>query len=160
MVTLIIVILGGVAFLRLPVDLMPDISYPMLTVVTDYENTGPEIIEQLITRPIEQALSAVPGVEDILSTSQEGASQVRLAFTWGTDLEAATNDVRDRLERVIGRLPDEAERPRIFKFDYSAFPIVFLGVSGSMDPLYLRRIIDDQLSYRLERIPGVASVEV
>ncbi|MDR3200483.1 MAG: efflux RND transporter permease subunit, partial [Spirochaetales bacterium] len=160
MVTLIIVILGGVAFLRLPVDLMPDISYPMITVRTEYENTGPEIIEQLITRPIEQALSAVPGVEDILSTSQEGVSQVRLAFTWGTSLEEATNDVRDRLERVLGRLPDEAERPRIFKFDYSAFPILFLGISGSVDPLYLRKIIDDQLTYRLERIAGVASVEV
>jgi HAE1 family hydrophobic/amphiphilic exporter-1 len=160
MVTLIVVILGGVAFLRLPVDLMPDIDNPMITVRTEYENTGPEIIEQLITRPIEQALSAVPGVEDIISTSQEGVSQVRLAFTWSTNLEEATNDVRDRLERVIGRLPDEAERPRIFKFDYSAFPIVFLGVSGSVDPLYLRKIIDDQLTYRLERIPGVASVEV
>jgi HAE1 family hydrophobic/amphiphilic exporter-1 len=160
MVTLIVVILGGVAFLRLPVDLMPDINYPMITVRTEYENTGPEIIEQLITRPVEQALSAVPGVEDIISTSQEGVSQVRLAFTWGTNLEEATNDVRDRLERVVGRLPDEAERPRIFKFDYSAFPIIFLGVSGSVDPLYLRKIIDDQLTYRLERIPGVASVEV
>ncbi|MDR1316666.1 MAG: efflux RND transporter permease subunit [Spirochaetales bacterium] len=160
MVTLIVVILGGVAFLRLPVDLMPDIDYPMITVRTEYENTGPEIIEQLITRPIEQVLSAVPGVEDILSTSQEGVSQVRLAFTWGTNIEEATNDVRDRLERVLGRLPDEADRPRIFKFDYSAFPILFLGISGSVDPLYLRKMIDDQLAYRLERIAGVASVEV
>jgi HAE1 family hydrophobic/amphiphilic exporter-1 len=160
MITLIIIILGGVAFLRLPVDLMPDINYPMVTVRTEYENTGPEIIEQLITRPIEQVLSAVPGVEDILSTSQEGVSQVRLAFTWGTNLEEATNDVRDRLERVIGQLPDEADRPRIFKFDYSAFPILFLGISGSVDPLYLRKMIDDQLAYRLERIAGVASVEV
>ena len=96
MVTLIVVILGATAFLRLPVDLMPDISYPMLSISTSYANTGPEIIEQLITRPIEQALSAVPGVEDITSTSQEGASNVRLAFSWGTDLDAATNDVRDR----------------------------------------------------------------
>ena len=160
MVTLIVVILGATAFLRLPVDLMPDISYPMLSITTSYSNTGPEIIEQLITRPIEQALSAVPGVEDITSTSQEGTSNVRLAFSWGTDLDSATNDVRDRLDRIINRLPDGADRPRIFKFDYSAFPILFLGVYGSMDPLYLRRIIDDQLSYRLERVPGVASVDI
>jgi RND family efflux transporter MFP subunit len=160
MVTLIVVILGATAFLRLPVDLMPDISYPMLSISTRYANTGPEIIEQLITRPIEQALSAVPGVEDITSTIPEGASNVRLAFSWGTDLDAGDQRVRDRLDRVINRLPDEAERPRIFKFDYSAFPILFLGVYGSMDPLYLRRIIDDQISYRIERVPGVAAVEV
>ncbi len=160
MVTLIVVILGATAFVRLPVDLMPDISYPMLSVSTSYPNTGPEIIEQLITRPMEQALSAVPGVEDITSTSQEGASNVRLAFAWGTNLEEAANDVRDRLDRVIGRLPDGADRPRIFKFDYSAFPILFLGVYGSVDPLYLRKVIDDLISYRIERVPGVAAVEV
>jgi HAE1 family hydrophobic/amphiphilic exporter-1 len=160
MVTLIVVILGGTAFLRLPVDLMPDISYPMLSITTTYSNTGPEIMEQLITRPIEQALSAVPGVEDLTSTSSEGSSNVRLAFAWGTDLDAATNDVRDRLDRIINRLPTGSDRPRIFKFDYSAFPILFLGVYGSMDPLYLRKIIDDQLSYRLERVPGVASIDV
>ncbi len=160
MVTLIVALLGFSALLRLPVDLMPDISYPTLTVSTSYGNTSPEIVEQLITRPIEQALSALPGVEEISSTSSEGQSRVRLSFAWGTDLDAVTADVRDRLDRIISRLPEDADRPRIFKLDDSAAPILSLGVYGDIDPIYLRELIEDQVSYRLERVPGVASVEI
>jgi len=160
MVSLIVLILGITALLRLPVDLMPDISYPTISITTIYSNTGPELIEQLITKPIEQAVSAVPGVEDLYSTSSEGQSQVRITFSWGTDLDAASNDLRDRIDRIISRVPEDAERPRLFKFDYSAYPIVFLGAYGSMDPLYLRELIDEQISYRLERVPGVAAEEV
>ncbi|MBP7495147.1 MAG: efflux RND transporter permease subunit [Spirochaetales bacterium] len=160
MVTFIVSLLGFSALLRLPVDLMPDISYPTLTVSTSYGNTSPEIVEQLITRPIEQALSALPGVEEIFSTSSEGQSRVRLSFAWGTDLDAVTADVRDRLDRILNRLPEDVDRPQIFKIDDSAAPILSLGVYGDIDPIYLRELIEDQVSYRLERVPGVASVEI
>ncbi|MFQ3621301.1 MAG: efflux RND transporter permease subunit, partial [Spirochaetales bacterium] len=160
MVTLIVVLLGFNSFIRLPVDLMPDITYPTLTISTSYGNTSPEIMELLITRPIEQALSALPGVEEISSTSSEGQSSVRLSFSWGTDLDAIAADVRDRLDRIINRLPSDADRPRIFKFDAAAFPILFLGVSGDMDPLYLRELLEEQVTSRLERVPGVAAVEI
>jgi hydrophobic/amphiphilic exporter-1 (mainly G- bacteria), HAE1 family len=75
---------------------MPDITYPTLSVITSYENASPEEIEELVTRPIEEAMSAVPGVEEVSSVSREGNSRVRVTFTWGTDLDAAANDVRDR----------------------------------------------------------------
>ncbi|MFH0962620.1 MAG: efflux RND transporter permease subunit [Planctomycetota bacterium] len=160
MATLIIVILGAVSLMRLPVDLMPDITYPTLSISTTYENASPEEIEELVTRPIEEAMSAVPGVEEVSSVSSEGNSNVRVSFSWGTDLDAASNDIRDRLDRVIPRLPDEADRPSLRKFDLAAFPILILGASSQLDPLQMRRIIDDDVKYRIERVPGVAALDV
>ncbi|MBN2688669.1 MAG: efflux RND transporter permease subunit, partial [Deltaproteobacteria bacterium] len=101
MVILIVLILGGVSLFRLPIDLMPDITYPTLTIRSNYENASPEEIEELVTRPIEEAMSAVPGVESVYSTSAEGVSNVRVTFSWGTDLDTASNDIRDRLDRII-----------------------------------------------------------
>ncbi|NIQ37913.1 MAG: MMPL family transporter [Proteobacteria bacterium] len=160
MVTLIVVILGVVALIRLPIDLMPDITYPTLSITTGYENASPEEIEELITRPIEEGMSAVPGVEEVSSISTEGLSSVRVSFAPDTDLDAAANDIRDRLDRVIPLLPDDAERPRLRKFDLASFPILILGAASNLDPIQMRRIIDDQVQYRLERIPGVAAVDV
>ena len=160
MVTLIVIILGGISLFRLPVDLMPDITYPTLSISTTYENASPEEIEELVTRPIEEAMSAVPGVEEVTSISSEGSSNVRVTFAWGTDLDAAANDIRDRLDRVIRRLPDDADRPSLRKFDLASFPILILGASSHLDPVQMRRIIDDQVKYRIERVPGVASLDV
>ncbi|MBI9075303.1 MAG: efflux RND transporter permease subunit [Desulfatibacillum sp.] len=160
MVTLIVIILGTVSLSRLPVDLMPDISYPTLAVNTAYENASPEEIEELVTRPIEEAMSAVPGVEDVSSVSSEGNSSVRVTFSWGVDLDAAANDIRDRLDRVIPRLPDDADRPALRKYDPASFPILILGASSRLDPIQTRRLIDDEVQYRIERVPGVAAVDV
>ena len=160
MVTLIVLILGGVSLSRLPVDLMPDITMPTLSVRTTYENASPQEMEELVTRPIEEAMSAVPGVDELTSTSAEGVSNVRVTFTWGTDLDVAANDMRDRLDRVIPRLPENADRPVLRKFDLAAFPILILGASSKLDPVQMRRIIDDQIKYRMERVPGVASLDV
>jgi HAE1 family hydrophobic/amphiphilic exporter-1 len=160
MLTLVIVAVGMVALSRLPVDLMPEITYPTLSVMTSYENTGPEEMEELITRPIEEAMSAVPGVEEVFSISSEGSSSVRILFSWGTDLDAAADDVRERLDRVIGRLPEDVNRPTLRKFDPAMYPILMLGATSNLDPVQTRRIIDEQIQYRIERIPGVASVDV
>jgi HAE1 family hydrophobic/amphiphilic exporter-1 len=160
MVILIVLILGGVSLFRLPIDLMPDITYPTLTIRSNYENASPEEIEELVTRPIEEAMSAVPGVESVYSTSAEGVSNVRVTFSWGTDLDTASNDIRDRLDRIISRLPDDTERPTLFKFDIANFPILIFGASGNLNPLQMRKLIDDQVKYRIERVPGVASLDV
>jgi len=160
MVCLIVIILGGVSLSRLSIDLMPDITYPTLSVSTTYENASPEEIEELITRPVEEAMSAVPGVEEVTSISAEGQSQVRVTFTWGTDLDAAANDVRDRLDRVIARLPEDAERPWLRKFDLASFPILVAGVSSELNPLQVRDLIDNQVKHRIERVPGVASLDI
>jgi HAE1 family hydrophobic/amphiphilic exporter-1 len=160
MVWLIVIILGGVSLTRLSIDLMPDITYPTLSISTSYENASPEEIEELVTRPIEEAMSAVQGVEEVTSVSAEGQSSVRVTFTWGTDLDAAANDVRDRLDRVIARLPEDAERPWLRKFDLASFPILIAGVSSELNPLQVRDLIDNQVKHRIERVPGVASLDI
>ena len=106
MVVLIVIILGGISLSRLPVDLMPDITSPTLSISTEYTNASPEEMEELVTRLIEEAMSAVPGVEEVSSASSEGSSNVRVTFAWGTDMEAAANDIRDRLDRVMTDLQD------------------------------------------------------
>ncbi|HUV51436.1 MAG TPA: efflux RND transporter permease subunit [Anaerolineae bacterium] len=160
MVFLIVIIIGGISLSRLSIDLMPDITYPTLSITTEYENASPEEVEELITRPIEEAMSAVPGVEEVTSVSAEGQCQVRVTFTWGTDLDAAANDIRDRLDRVIPLLPEDAERPGLRKYDLASFPVLIIGVSSNLDPIQIRRIIDNQVKNRIERIPGVASLDI
>ena len=117
MVALIVIILGSVALTRLPIDLMPDITSPTISVSTSYSKASPLAMEELVTRPIEEALSAVTGVQEISSQSSEGSSNVQVRFNWGTDLEEAANEIRDRLDRIISRLPDGATRPSLRKFD-------------------------------------------
>jgi HAE1 family hydrophobic/amphiphilic exporter-1 len=160
MISGVVILLGIMSLARLPVDLMPDISYPSLTVRVSYPGVGPLEIEELVTRPIEQALSATSGVERLESTSSEGSGRVTLNFAWGTDLNEAADDVRNRLDRVRGRLPDEADSPVMFKFDANAQPIMGVGVEGNFDRVTLREMAENDLSPRLERVPGVASVSV
>jgi len=156
----VIMLIGLLALMRLPVDLMPDISFPSITVRVGYPGVGPLEMEELVTRPLEQALSAVAGLERIESTSSEGSSRVTLNFAWGTELNEAADDVRNRLDRVRGRFPEEAEAPIMFKFDANTFPIMGVGVEGDFDRVRLREIAEHDLSQRLERVPGVASVTV
>jgi len=160
MVFLIVIIIGGVSLVRLSIDLMPDITYPTLSISTEYENASSEEVEELITRPVEEAMSAVPGVEEVTSVSAEGRSSVRVTFSWGTNLDEAANDIRERLDRVIPRLPEDADRPRLRKFDLASFPILIMGVSSNLEPIRIREIIDNQVKNRIERIPGVASLDI
>ena len=156
----VIMLLGWISFTRLPVDLMPDVSFPSITVRVSYSGVGPLEMEELVTRPLEQALSAVAGLERLESTSSEGSSRVTLNFAWGTELNEAADDVRNRLDRIRGRLPEEADPPVMFKFDASASPIMSVGVEGDFDNVRLREIGEQVLSPRLERVPGVAAVTV
>lgn len=158
---LIVILLGGIAFSRLPVDLMPELVYPTLTVRTDYPNVGPQEVEDLISRPVEEAVAAIAGVEEITSTSSEGQSSVRVSFTWGTDLDEAADEVRTRIDRIRDELPEGSQAPRVFKFDLASFPILFLGVSSeTMGPIELREFTEERINRRLERIPGVASIDI
>lgn len=160
MATLIVMVLGAVSMWRLPIDLLPEIELPSLTISTTYENASPQEVEQLVTQVIEQTVAAVPGVEEITSSSAEGLSNVTIRLAWGTDIDVAANDVRDRLDRVISDLPDDIDRPQLRRFDPSSFPVVMIGVASHLDPIELTQIIDNQIQYRLERVPGVAVADV
>ena len=160
MVSIVIVLLGAISLFQLPVDLLPEIEYPALTINVTYEGVGPLEIEELVTRPIEQAVSAISGLDQLTSTSSEGQSTVQLGFTWSTDLSEAVEDVRSRLDLVRNGLPEDASAPTIFKFSGDALPILFLGVDGNFDPVTLREIAENDVAPRLERVPGVAVVNV
>ena len=160
MISMVIILLGGISLTRLPVDLMPDTQVPTITVRVNYTGVGPLEMEELITRPIEQAVSAVAGLERVDSTSSEGSANVRLNFAWGTDLSEAADEVRTRLDRVRGRMPEDADPPTVFKFDSNAMPIMGIGVQGDFDPVTLREIAQNDLSPRLERVAGVAAVTI
>jgi HAE1 family hydrophobic/amphiphilic exporter-1 len=124
------------------VDLLPDIARPTITVRETYLGVGPLEMEELITRPLEQQLSAVAGLEQITSTSDEGISDIRMNFTWGQDLNEAMNEIRSRIDRVRARLPEDADPPIIYKFDSNAFPIMGMAVEsidGSLDRVRVAR---------------------
>lgn len=154
------VLLGAISFWNLPVDLMPDIEFPTITVSTEYPGVAPEEIETLLTRPVERAVASAPGVEEITATSSEGQSRVQVRFVWGTNLDEAANEIRTRVDRLRQSLPEDSEPSSIFKFDPSQFPILWMAVSGDRDPRSLRQFVEDQVLYRLEQVPGVAAADV
>ena len=158
---LIVMVIGVFSLMRLPIDLMPEITMPTISVVTTFENAGPQEVEELVTRPIEAALAGIQGIEEISSTSFEGRSVVRVTFPWGENLDHAVNDMRDRIDRILGRLPSEVDRPVIRKFDMSAMPIMILAMTAEdRDINEIQEILEDQVQYRLERVAGVASVDI
>jgi HAE1 family hydrophobic/amphiphilic exporter-1 len=160
MISFVVILLGAISLTRLPVDLMPESEFPSITVRVNYSGVGPLEMEELVTRPIEQAVSAIAGLEQVNSTSAEGNSNVRLQFAWGTDLNEAADEVRTRVDRVRGRMPEDADPPTVFKFDSNSMPIMGVGVEGDYDPVTLRELAQNDLSPRLERVEGVASVTI
>ena len=157
---MIVALLGATSFFQLPVDLMPDVAFPTISVTTNYEGVGPQEMEELITIPLERAMSSTPGIKEITSRSSEGSSRVRVSFEWGTDVDEAANELRTRVDRVRGQLPEDASTPYLFKYDISVFPVMFLGINSPMHPRELREFAEKQIRYRLERIPGVAQADV
>jgi len=150
-----IAVVGVVSFLRLPIDLLPDVSFPTLSVWTSYPDAGPAEVERFVTEPVEAALSRVPGVRSVDSRSREGQSLVRLQFYWGTDMEFAMLHVRERLDNLVGVVPESAERPVILNSDPTNDPILSLAVTGA-DLAELRDLADAVFKRRLEQLDGVA----
>jgi HAE1 family hydrophobic/amphiphilic exporter-1 len=163
MISAIIILLGGISLSRLPVDLLPDISQPTVNVRVSYSGVGPLEMEELVTRPLEQQLSAISGLQQMNSTSQEGSTSIQLNFRWGHDLNEATDEIRTRIDRVRARLPEDADPPVISKFDPNTMPIMSLALEstdGKLDRVTLRELAEQVLSLRLERVAGVAAVTV
>ncbi len=158
MVFTAIVGFGVVSLFQLQPELLPDISFPAVTVLQTYSGVGPEEMESLITRRIEQAVSSVSRVESVSSSVQEGRTTTTVEFQWGTDMEAAVADIREAMDRAQRFLPDDADPPFIFKFDFSAMPIMMIGLSGPFDRARMRQLSEDLVEPRLESVDGVAAV--
>src|SRR6266540_359218 len=158
MATTGIAIFGLVAASRLAVDLLPDISYPSLTVRTDLPDAAPGDVEQFVTRPVEEAVGVVPGLTRLHSVSRPGQSEVTMEFSTGARMDLASLAVREKLDLVT--LPREAKRPAILRFDPSLDPILRIRLAGGGNLQRVRRIAERTLKTDLEGAPGVAAVRV
>ncbi len=160
MIVAAFVVLGLVSYLRLPAELNPKVDFPVVSVNTTYAGTNPQEMETLITKPIEDSISGVSGLKQIDSTSQSGVSVVRCTFYFGTDLDTAAADVRQKVDAVRKRLPINADSPSVAKQDNSSQPIMYIAMKGKESPRDLRVLADNVVSERLQQAPDVSAVNV
>ena len=161
MLALAVIVIAVFYITKLPVDLLPSITYPRIGVRVDAPGIGPEVAVDEITRPLEQGLSATEGVVQVYSTTREGRVSVNLYFEPGSDIDQALNDATATLNRTVSRLPDTIETPRLFKYDPSQSPVYELALtSPSLPDVELRVFADEELARELNVVKGVASVDV
>ncbi|MCR5046371.1 MAG: efflux RND transporter permease subunit [Treponema sp.] len=153
-------IMGAFTLKNVSISLMPDVDYPYLSVSTTYQNAGPQSVEKSVTKILESQLISVSGLKEITSTSSEGRSNISLEFNYGTDLDIATNNVRDKIDRVVRNLPDDAGTPSIFKMDSDAMPIMRIAINGNRSRNELREIADNTITDLIEQTDGVAEATV
>ena len=157
---LAIIVLGIYSLTQLAIDLIPDISYPMIMIYSNYPGVAPEEVEENLTKVIENAAAAASNVKKITSTSREGQASIMVEYEWGTDMGEAAATLREKLDLVRDFLPDEASQPVIVKFDPSMIPIMVLVVEGRRDLKSLRYIAENDIRNNFERIDGVANVQI
>ena len=157
-----LVLLGAICLMRLPVDLLPQVTLPTVVVNTNWPNVAPEAMETQVTRPIEQAVSSAANAKYITSSSTLGSSSVRIQFNWGVDIGRASVDVLQLVQRAKRSLPNDPDlqEPAVFRFDPSQLPIMVYSVTGIDDPIKLRTKLSNDISPILESANGVASATV
>ena len=158
-----IIIIALYSLTRLGIDMMPEIEPPVITVIAAYPGASSQEVETKVTEPLENQLATTPGLEKITSRSLEGTALISLKFIWGTDLNEASNDIRDRIEltkRFLPDIPDEMENPFIFKFNTANIPILFMGVTARESYPDLYNTIDTRVGDALRQLPGVGTVQL
>ena len=160
MFTLAVVLLGLVSLRRLSVDLLPNVSYPKLSVVTQYPGVAPEDMETLVTAPLEAAVSRIPGLQGVESISKEGVSYLTLEFAWGTNMDFALLHTREKLDGARDGLPHDVENPVIIALDPKDRPIMVLAVSGERGLVELKEFCEELLKPRLEQVAGIGSADI
>ncbi|MDG5767125.1 efflux RND transporter permease subunit [Balneolales bacterium ANBcel1] len=160
MVFVAIFVLGMVSLFRLPVDLLPEIEPPIISVITSYPGAGAEDVERNVTEPLERVLATVSDIKEIRSTSEDHVSLITLEFDWGVNLDIATNDIRDQLELSRQGLPDGADFPIIFKIDTGLFPVAVGSFTANESYFEIRELIDTEVGDAVRRLPGVGTVFV
>ena len=161
MVMLIIIILGVVSITKMKMALTPDVEMSMVMVMTNYPDAGPEEVESLVTEKIESAVSSVENLDTMTSTSSEGSSNVMLEFNYGTDMDDAVADVKDKLSMITNQLPDDCDSPSVMSMNMNSMPVATMVVSSdSMGQYELKSHTEDNIVPLLERQSGVSSVDV
>jgi HAE1 family hydrophobic/amphiphilic exporter-1 len=160
MIILALVVMGYRAFTLLKLDRFPAVDFPFVTVVTVFPGASPEDVEELVVKPIEDAVSTISGIDELTSQATEGVGTVTIAFVEGTDGNNAAIDVERQISGIKGQLPDEAEDPTIIKADLNAIPVLVMALSGSQSQDALFDLAENTLKSRLQGVEGVASVSV
>ncbi len=153
-------IIGFISISRLNINYLPDMEVPIISIKTTYDNAGPEEVEKSVTRVVESAVSSVNNVKTIKSKSKESESNVEIEFNWGTDLQTASDDIREAIDMIRSSLPDEAENPNISKFSSDATPIMNIAFFGTDNLSSLYDLVDSQILTRLDQVDGVAQTEI
>jgi len=160
MLFLAIILVGVIGYLRLPIDLLPDVAYPRLVVYSSYPDVAPAEVERQVTRRIESAVSSVGGIETVTSTTREGTALVTMRFAWGTDMDFALLNSREALDQVNDQLPESATRPQILRVDPQSEPIMTLSVTGPGSLWLTKQLTEAVFKRRLEQLDGVAEAAV
>ena len=160
MAILLMILMGVIGFTQLPLELLPDLDLPVVVVIAEFPGAGPSEVEDLVVEPLEESLQAVTDVSSITAISQEEEAQIIMEFEWGTDLDFAIQDVREQIDIVMDLLPDDAEDPFALQFDPTEMPVLEFGVSGEGELHETRRVLDNDVVPQLERLSGVAEVNI
>ncbi|HHY70760.1 MAG TPA: efflux RND transporter permease subunit, partial [Thermoanaerobacterales bacterium] len=160
MIVAIVLVLGFISFSKLGIDLFPDFSFPVGVVITEYKGASSYEVENMITKPLEQILSTMNNVKNIQSISSEGNSTILIEFNWGSNMDIAAQDMREKVDLIKPYLPSEARAPMVVKFDPSMMPVMQIALYGGDNIVQLKKIAEDTMESRLLRIEGVASVGI
>jgi hydrophobic/amphiphilic exporter-1 (mainly G- bacteria), HAE1 family len=158
MLTVTVLVFGIAAYPRIGVDQFPDVEFPIVTVTTILPGADPETIEKTVTEPLEEALNTLPGLDTLRSINVENVSQIVVRFDLERDVDVAAQDVRDKVQATLARLPRESEVPVVQKFDIGAVPVVTLAFSGPLPIEQLTQVAEDVVKPGIQQIPGVGSV--
>ena len=160
MVFTAVIVMGIYSLLYIPIDLYPEMDPPFISVLTTYPGANASDVETNVTRPLEDAFNTVDNLKEITSVSSENLSVISLEFEWDTDLNEASNDIRDAIDFLFDNLPDDVNRPSIFKFNMSMIPIVFYAVTAEESYPGLAKILEERIINPLNRIDGIGSVNM
>jgi len=157
---LVFITIGIISIIKLPLEMMPDISFPGLMIQVPYPSSSPEEVERVITRPLEDMMATINRLENMSSTSSASSANIHMEFKGGTNMDLATMEIRDKIDQVRDQLPDDIENIRIRRFSMSDRPVISfsLALPGDLDTLYFWS--ENFITQELERIEGVANVDI
>jgi len=161
MISIAVIVLGWVSLQRIPVDLFPDITFPVVVVGVPYPGAGPKDVEASITKILERAVSAVPNVTDVESTSRQGLAIIRANFAWGADVDVGASDTIQRVQQVMASLPLGTQQPFVIKMDLSNIAVVGLTVEAEdLDERAIYDLAYQVIQPQIERLDGVSTASI
>lgn len=156
----ILLLAGFLSLTNLPLELYPDVTLPALSIITFYPGASAEDVEAQVVKPLEEAISTIPDLKEITSVSNENVGAVTARFEWGKDLDAAINDIRDKIDLAKMDFPEDVEEPMLWKFDVSIMPIIIMGATSDDPQVDIRKLVEDRVAESLKRVEGVAAVPI